>query len=384
MMRLLFKRITNAFLLWLDQTSLLIGERRHLSGLVLIRLDNIGDFILWLDTGKEYRRLYPNQKITLIANAAWADFAKHFSYWDEVWPVRLREFTRNPFYRWSLLRRVRQAGFETAIQPTFSRVLMQGDSLIRASGAKHRIGSVGNLSNISAQDKARSDRWYTRLVPASPQPMMELERNAEFISQLAGAPYRASFPYIPVLQALPSGIQPDAAYFILFPGASWPGKQWPVRAFADLLVQLQRQFAWQAVLCGSPAEAGLCAAIEAASGQDACINLAGRTSLTELAELIRGASLLVGNDTSAVHIAAAVATPAVCILGGGHYGRFMPYPAALAGIKPMAATYPMPCYHCNWRCTQPHDAGGPVPCISQISVATVMACVQQALTQKTV
>lgn len=372
------------FFLALDPlVQILASKHRGVgNGVLLIRLDNIGDFILWLDTAKEYRRLYPKQKITLIANAIWADFARHFSFWDEVWPIQTHAFGRNLFYRWSVLHRVRQAGFETVVQPTFSRVLMHGDSLIRASAAQHRIGSVGDLANISVQDKARSDRWYTRLISAKSQPVMELERNAEFISQLANAPYFASLPRIPVLQALPENLQPDAEYFILFPGASWSGRRWRVSSFADLLLQLRSQFGWQVVLCGSRADTVLCADIVAASGQNSCINLVGRTSLAELTELIRGARLLVGNDTSAVHIAAAVATPAVGILGGGHYGRFMPYPEAFVGIKPVAATYPMPCYGCNWHCTQPHEAGAPVPCISQISIAMVMASAQEALSQE--
>lgn len=373
------KKISKVILFVLDQIAVFSISGKTSSGVALIRLDNIGDFILWLDTAKEYRRLYPKQKITLIANSAWADFARHFQFWDEIWSLEIRKFGRDPFYRWSLLRRVRQACFQTVIQPTFSRVLLLGDSLIRASAAEQRIGSVGDLANVSAKEKARSDRWYTRILAASPQSMMELERNAEFISQLSGTSYVASLPRIPVLQALSEEKRPNVDYFILFPGASWAGKQWPASAFADLLRQLQRQFSWQAVLCGSPAEAGLCASIVLASGQDTCINLAGQTSLAELTELIRGARLLVGNDTSAVHISAAVGTPAVCILGGGHYGRFMPYTPELAGLKPVAATYKMPCYHCNWRCTQPHVLGGPLPCISKVSIATVIASLHEAL-----
>ena len=375
------KNFFKQFILLMDR-FFTFGKSTRDANLVLIRLDNIGDFILWLDTAKEYRRLYPDQKITLIANVAWADFAQNFPYWDEIWPIQPHTFVRNLFYRLSFLRRMRQAGFHTAIQPTFSRGLMHGDSLIRASAAQYRIGFDGDLAIISAKEKAQSDRWYTLLLPTSPQPMMELERNAEFISHLAGAPHRASLPHIPVLQALPEDLQPNAEYFILFPGASWTGRQWPASAFAELLVQLERQFAWKAVLCGSPAEARLCAEIVSTSGQADCINLAGRTSLAELTELIRGARLLVGNETSAIHIAAAVATPAVCILGGGHYGRFMPYSVALSGIKPVVATYQMSCYMCNWRCTQSYKAGSSVPCISQINVATVVSCAHQALAQR--
>jgi len=55
------------------------------------------------------------------------------------------------------------------------------------------------------------------------------------------------------------------------------------------------------------------------------LNMVGETSLSELVSVIKEAQFLLGNETSAVHIASAVATPAFCLLGGGHYGRFMPY-----------------------------------------------------------
>jgi len=351
------------------------------AGIALIRMDAIGDFVLWLDTAKEYRRLYPSQKITLIANAAWADLAKQLSYWDEVWPVDLRHLgVRLPLMRWRLLRRIRKGGFHSAIQPTFSRILMHGDSVVRASGAKQRIGSVGDLSNATVAEQKRGNRWYTELLPASPNPMMELLRNAEFVSHLTGVPHQVALAQLPSLATLPALLQPTVPYFIVFPGASWVGKRWPAAQFAETLLVLRHRHGWQPVLCGAADEVALCHAIDKAAAVN-CINLAGQTNLNELAEVIRGAQLLVGNDTSAVHIAAAVGTPAVCILGGGHYGRFMPYPETVTGIKPVVAAEPMPCYNCNWRCNQPHELSGPVPCIKSVPVKTVLAAAELALNE---
>ncbi|MBW6453544.1 MAG: hypothetical protein K0A92_07150, partial [Methyloprofundus sp.] len=135
----------------------------------MIRLDAIGDFILWLDTAKEYRRVYPNQKITLIANGAWADLASALPYWDAVWPVNVRHLDlRTPWHRWHVLRQISKGGFHTAIQPTCSRLLLHGDSLVRATGAVHRIGSMGDLANATAFDHKIGNRWYTQLLPTSP------------------------------------------------------------------------------------------------------------------------------------------------------------------------------------------------------------------------
>jgi ADP-heptose:LPS heptosyltransferase len=375
----LIKNLAKSILLSIERIFLTAVSQSQDGGVAVIRLDAIGDFILWLDSAKEYRRLYSNQKITLIADSSWADLAKQLTYWDEVWPINRRDLNlRQPLKRWRLLLRIRKGAFHTAIQPTFSRVSMYGDSVVRATGAKHCIGSVGDLTNASVAEQVWGNRWYTQLLPADPQPLMELLRNAEFFSHLASVKHSAALAQLPLLTSFRGRLNPKAPYFIVFPGASWVGRQWPVAQFSIVLSELQRCHGWQPVLCGSPSEFTFCHAIANTTSAD-CINLAGQTDLCELTEVIRGARLLIGNETSAVHIAAAVGTPAVCILGGGHYGRFMPYPDTVLGVKPVVAAEAMPCYHCNWQCNQPHTPNGPVPCISNISVATVLAAAQQAL-----
>lgn len=377
-MRHFVKFIIEFLIFSFEDLILFLFRNNDRGDIALIRLDAIGDFIIWLDTAKEYRSLYPNQKITLIANPAWADLARQLPYWDEVFPVDIRHLAlKNLTKRWRLLLYIHQRGFHVAIQPMLSRA-MAGDTLIRATGAKHRIGSVGDLVNATQKERITTNRWYTQLFPASSSPMMELFRNAEFFNYLAATIHQPCIPQLPHLCMLSADLQPASPYFIVFPGASWVGRQWPVEQFAAVLVALQLRHGWQPVLCGAPNEAALCQAIAHAAAVN-CTNLAGRTNLSELVEVVRGARLLIGNETSAVHIAAAVGTPAVCVLGGGHFGRFIPYPDIVGGIKPVVAAEAMPCYHCNWQCNQPHTPNGPVPCISNISVATVLAAAQQAL-----
>lgn len=352
--------------------------RRHIrpGSIALVRLDAIGDFVLWLDSAKHYRQAFPQQHLTLIANSIWADLARQLPYWDEVIAIDVRRLLRHPWYRWQTLHRIRAAGFDIAIQPTFSRVLLQGDSVLRATGARQRIGSTGDLSNISTQDKATGDSWYTRLIPTSQATMTELERNAEFVSELTGRVIEATLPAIPALN-ITQRHMPDSAFFIVVPGASWTGRQWPVINFIQATQLIAEKYGLLPLLCGSAAERDLCQQL--ADGLTvSCQNLAGETSLPELVELIRKATLLVSNETSAIHIAAAVATPSVCILGGGHYGRFMPYPPP-SGEHSLAATHRMSCYNCNWKCNQPHTLGEAMPCIAHIKVETVMHLAETAL-----
>ncbi|MES1992823.1 MAG: glycosyltransferase family 9 protein [Pseudomonadota bacterium] len=342
--------------------------------IAIVRVDNIGDFVLWLPTAHALRTLYPDHYLTLYANNAWADFAAFFDIWNEVVPIDLIKLHKNLPYRYKTLRAISGQKFETAIQPTYSRELLTGDSLIRATGAVHRIGSQGDLSNATPMARRIADRWYTRLIPADPTPMTELERNAEFIEGLGAAHFKSDLPHIPKLLDLPSTLSQPRPYFIIFPGASWSGRQWPANQFAALIREVASATGRAPVLCGGPADRAICSAIQAMSNV-AVTHLAGQTSLAELTELIREADFLIGNETSAIHLAAAVKTPSVCLLGGGHYGRFMPYPACMSdqAETPVAVNFPMPCYGCNWQCSQAHQPGEAVPCIANISVNAVLA-----------
>jgi ADP-heptose:LPS heptosyltransferase len=94
--------------------------------------------------------------------------------------------------------------------------------------------------------------------------------------------------------------------------------------------------------------------------------------------------MIIGSETSAMHIAAAVSTPSVCLLGGGHFGRFVPYPVNVEGVVPSPVFHKMECYGCNWQCTQSHEAGQPVPCISAISVEKVVAAAEVIISARQV
>lgn len=363
---------------WLCDGIASMPPRSHGDGGVLmVRLDAIGDFVLWLRDAQSLREAFPGQRITLAANAIWAELARRLPYWDAIIAIDVGRYQRTFMYRWRCLRHIRRCDFATAIQPTYSRTL-GADSLVRASRARARIGNVGDLTNISQRQRRISDAWYTRLVPIREDDRTEIERNRTFLHGLQGrAPPEQAFR-LPGVAELPARMAPLWPFFIVFPGASWSGRQWPAASFAQVVDALEQRRGWRAVLCGSGAERALCNEVAALCARPP-LNLAGLTSLPQFCELVRQAQVLVANETSAVHIAAAVGTPSVCLLGGGHFGRFVPYPTGACATPPEPVYVHMPCYGCNWTCTQPRVQHDAVPCISAISVAAVLRGVDRAL-----
>jgi ADP-heptose:LPS heptosyltransferase len=231
-----------------------------------------------------------------------------------------------------------------------------------------------------------SDRWYTRLIYSDPSPKMELIRNAEFVRGLFGSDFHAKLPDLRAIAALhldesfAAAMEGNPRFYVLFPGARESYKLWPVTSFAEIAERLYRQTGWKGVVCGGTADHDL--AVQLCNQCSApLLNWAGRTDLAQLAAIISAAQLLLANDTSATHIAAACGVRAVCILGGGLYGRFLPYEVEQADGRPLpcAIIHQMPCFGCVFRCIYERSLGAPVPCIEQIGVAEVWQAVSKVL-----
>ena len=104
----------------------------------------------------------------------------------------------------------------------------------------------------------------------------------------------------------------------------------------------------------------------------------------ELASLLSQSRLTISNDTGTVFLSSAVGTTSICILGGGHFGRFVPYPDLPGQANNLHTVYhKMHCYGCNWVCIFPFTKGEPTPCIANISVEIVWNKVRPLLTNKT-
>jgi ADP-heptose:LPS heptosyltransferase len=339
---------------------------------LLVRLDLIGDFIIWLDSAKTYRQLYPHQKIVLYANSIWAELAQQFNYWDEVVPVDVPKLRANDWFRFKQLVELRSRRFEVAIQPTFSREYV-ADLCIRGSRAQTRLGHLGNLSNMVPEKKVISDCWYTQLIDLRDKPEVELNLNAAFVRALGLTSFQSALPEITQRFELPEHLKITEPYFVIAPGASWAPKMWPAENFAEVAREIHRTRGLKLVLCGTPAERHICHEVETSSGLQA-INLAGQTTLCDMVEILRNAQLLVANDSAAVHIATATKTPTVCILGGGHFGRFLPYaPENNQCICSSIAVFnQMSCYGCNWRCEFVSIHNSRVPCVEFVDAEKIL------------
>jgi heptosyltransferase-2 len=101
-------------------------------------------------------------------------------------------------------------------------------------------------------------------------------------------------------------------------GSKWGTKRWPVEKFAQLADRLlQEDSQLGVVLLGGPDEVELTqqAETQMRSGKTKLWNLAGKTSFDDLRRVMPKLSVVVSNDSSPVHFAAAFDVPTVAIFG---------------------------------------------------------------------
>ena len=368
--------IRSLFFIFFDSIALWVAKdlnQNQLKIVLLIRQDAIGDFILWLDTAKEYRKYFhpENYKIILVGNELWFDLAKELPFWDEVLPVNLEAFKTLSFYRWKILRKVRSFGADIAIQPTFSREFYHGDSLVRASNASKKVSSEGNMSNRGQLKTILADRWHTELIPSTTEPLSELERNAEFFSGFVKKLYLPSYPELEVSDDYNIRELEQKSFYVLSLGANKKYREWPYKYYAKIAQRIHNKTTWLGLICGAKNEFDLGEKIKKIC--DAPLrNYTGQTTLSELTSLLVKSQILISNETGTAHIANAVGTPTICILGGGHFGRFAPYPELSGKTSRLKVVYhKMPCYGCDWKCVYHINEDEPAPCISNISVDAV-------------
>ncbi|HET9922108.1 MAG TPA: lipopolysaccharide heptosyltransferase II, partial [Ktedonobacteraceae bacterium] len=91
-------------------------------------------------------------------------------------------------------------------------------------------------------------------------------------------------------------------------------KRWPVPYWATLLDRLIREQNAHIILTGAPSDLPLIAEITGRMREQP-INLAGKTSLPQLAALLQHVDLMISGDSGPMHIAAAVGTPVIAIHG---------------------------------------------------------------------
>jgi ADP-heptose:LPS heptosyltransferase len=120
------------------------------------------------------------------------------------------------------------------------------------------------------------------------------------------------------------GLSPASQSWVtLNPFSRWSYKEWRPEKWVKIIDWLGDEFGMTVVIVGSPAERKRAIDLTGACSRKVC-NLAGKTTLAELAGVLHLSPLHLGVDSAAPHIAAAVGTPTVTIYGPSDWRYWAP------------------------------------------------------------
>lgn len=332
--KIIFTKLSNIFRFSIYKSiNLLLSFHKHVrhsNTLLLIRLDSIGDYLLvrnYLRLLKQSRK-FNGYKITLCGNVLWKDLAETFDsdIIDEFIWLNRKKFNNNPFYKYKLLKQIYQSGFEVVIDTTFSREILYGDSIVNTSRAKEKIGSTGSPdSYVKWKRNLLTDRFYTILIPQSSGNFFEFNRNKEFFENVLKEKIDLEKPLLDCSN-IDIKLPTNKDFAVIFPGAQEERRQWSSSNFEVIIEHMISTYNLNVIIAGSAVDSKISRKMIKCYTSKTCFDMTGKTKLPQLAKLISLSKILISNETSAVHFAAAVGTPFVCISNGNHFGRFNPYP----------------------------------------------------------
>jgi lipopolysaccharide heptosyltransferase II len=264
--------------------------------------------------------------------------------------------------------------------------------LALASGAPVRIGfdrprpRVWGATARQFPAQARKHAWqgaregswlaYTHRIPVPTLEKHAVDRYLD-VGALLGLDERPadfSFPIAQTARERVAALLRDhridrSRLVIMAPGTVWETKQWRREGFAAVARHfLQRGFA--VALTGSTRERAVCA--EVAALAPGAVNLAGRTSLSEVAALIGRATICLTNDSGPMHLAVALERPVVSVFGPTDPIWIGPYRREGAVLQAQ-----LPCSPCYLRALRScaHDHA----CMTTVSADAVTARMEQLL-----
>lgn len=332
---------------------------------LIVRRRYLGDVILLGRLLRDLRAHWPEARLSLVVEPAYAEAAELHPPLDEIirFPRRLRDWL--PF-----VRRLRA--------PCFTHVLNldnndKGALITRLTAAPAR------LALDRADDPVRWRRAYTRVVPVTNPELTHLHITGLYhrLADTIGVPRLPALPRLAIpareaaaAQKLIHGPGPRIA---LHPGTRSEFRRWPADRFAAVCDRVQDELDARIFLIGGrPDRAFLDAVRQHATSH--LVSLRSDVSVAGLAALFAACDLVLCHDSGPMHIAAAAGTRVVALYGSQNLEQWRPL-----GEGHQLLQAPLPCRDCvsPGECI-PHE-----PyfnrCVRRLSVDDVVAAIRRAL-----
>lgn len=288
------------------------------NSVAIIRVDGIGDYILFRDFISILHKKYKN--ITLIYNQQYGDLIDiDRKYICEAIAVNKNKYMNDIFYRFNFVFTLKKRRYDLLLNPVYSRDMIS-ETIAKNMRAKVKIAQTGDKSNMNFYALKKYDHQYNFLIKSDEKLLFEFDRNRDFCAQILKIDLKMGLKSI----AERYEQKHHEKYMIFFIGGSSESKKWSKYFYLQIAQNLAK-YRMKIKICGDENDIINGNFLAQSIGKTA-ENLCGKTTLNELIFLISGAQFLLTNETSAGHIAAALQTSVFVLCAGQHIGRFVPYP----------------------------------------------------------
>jgi heptosyltransferase-1 len=311
--------------------------------ILIVKLSAIGDVVHTLPALAALRKRYPRASITWVIEEAAADLITDHPHLDQVlvsfrkrW---LRDLKKGHLKTFSEIRHfikeLRSRRYDLVID---FHGLLKSSLIVFLASAERKVGfdSMQEMSCLFINEKVPEDMnkhavdRYLDLVRYLDNKELVLPGGGNFQAPVVTDDCKEKVEFvIPVFEAQEKWITQlleangvKGKFVALNPIALWRTKLWDVDGFARLCDRIVEGLKLPVVFTGTQKKDIL--PIQARMSVPS-VNLAGETSLRELACLYRRAALVITTDSGPMHIAAAMGIPVVALFGPTDAKRTGPY-----------------------------------------------------------
>ena len=350
-----------------------------MKNILIYRPDNIGDAVLFSGALKHIRGLYPESCITLAVQNHICELFEFCPHINKCVPLERLDWVRSTkyplFVRWiQSAQSFFNSHFNTFDLVVFPVKTPQIEHLKHLYRLKYRnvVGISGGYKinpDIGCPARLAPENLCKKTLDVSGDDSMKHEfmTTIDFL-KLLGCSLVSTGDVIPELWLSPSDrCLLENEHMVgrklvgLFPGAAISYRNWAVANYEILAREVHEDIGY--VLFGGKEDRDLAGGVKKAlqKGNASCdvLNFVGQTSLRELCAAVKCCDLFVAMETSGLHLAIAMGIPTIGIVGGGHYGRFVPWGDLK---KNVFLTKNLDCFNCGWICTRDR-----VECIQDVS-----------------
>jgi len=284
---------------------------------ILIRATNwVGDAIMALPALRAVRKRFPDGEIAIVARPYVADIYRDQEICDQLIPYDPKGLHSGFSGRERLASELRAQKFDVSL-------LLQNafDAAWRAwrANVPERIGYARDGRSLLLT-KAMPLPRHGEIPAHEKYYYLELLRRAGWLDSMPEEAFiglrvpeekrRSADEFL-----CKSGVRQGALRIAIGAGASYgSAKCWPPSRFAEVANRLQSEADAEVILFGTAAEASVSTAISAEMRRSP-IDLTGKTAIIDLPALLSKCHLFIGNDSGAMHVAAAVGLPIVAVFG---------------------------------------------------------------------